>query len=123
MNASSGIEVYMQGQNTRHTEDANTWQTMEGIFQIDPDATKIRLFLQQASQGGDPPDGTRAMFDDLELRVFDTQAGAESYRDNTYNPNHPIQVETIQNPNQWYTITSMNNGRYGFGIEVYNGKI
>jgi len=87
MNNSKGIIDRMKGQQMRHTTDANTWQVVSGIFPIHKDAKSIRLFLQQAYNVNDPPDGTRAMFDDIELRIFNTQEEAEHYRD-IYQLNH-----------------------------------
>jgi fibronectin type 3 domain-containing protein/N-acetylneuraminic acid mutarotase/outer membrane biosynthesis protein TonB len=88
LNSSGGIVEYLQGQNMLHNAGANVWQTISGIFLINSATTSVRFFLNQAVGGGDPADGTRAWFDDLELRVFDTQSGAESYR-NTYTSSHP----------------------------------
>ena len=94
-NSTGGILNYLQGQNMRHTAVTKTWQTMSGIFQLEANAAEITLFLRQASASGDPPDGTRATFDDLELLLFDTQADAESYRD-AYITDHPEVFEDTQ---------------------------
>lgn len=78
------ILEYMQGQNMLHTGDANEWQKLYGIFRIKNTVSKIRFFLMQASQVGDPPDGTKALFDDIELLIFDTWEEAYLYQQ-TYN--------------------------------------
>ena len=88
MNSSSTILNYLQGQQMRHTAGERTWQTISAIFQLEPDALVIRFFLNQASMRGDPPDGTRAVFDDLELLIFETQDEAEAHRE-IYKANHP----------------------------------
>lgn len=92
MNASNTILTYLQGQNMLHTATTGRWQTMSGIFQISTGATKIRFFMNQASQVGDPPDNTRASFDDLGLVLFDTLAEAQEYRD-YYTTTHPVLLE------------------------------
>ena len=92
MNASGSINAYLQGQNMRHTAGTRRWQTMNGIFQLTSNAHKIRFFMRQASQSGDPNDGTRAAFDDLGLVIFDTLAEAQEYRDH-YALQHPVVVE------------------------------
>ena len=92
MNSSGTIINYLQGQNMRHTANARWWQTMDGIFQLDANAHKIRFFLQQASQASDPADGTRAQIDDVGLLIFDTLAEAEEYRD-YYRTTHPLAFE------------------------------
>ncbi|MEA1867913.1 MAG: FG-GAP repeat protein [Thermodesulfobacteriota bacterium] len=88
INQSNKIVDYLQGQNMRHTATEKTWQTMSGIYQINVDTAKIRLFLNQASHAYQEPDGTKAAFNDLELLVFDTEAEAIAY-ENTYTSNHP----------------------------------
>ena len=92
MDAGGAIINYLQGQNMRHTAGTRMWQTMDGIFQIDANADKIRFFLRQASQVGDPLDGTQATFDDVGLVIFDTLAEAEEYRD-YYTTTHPVVFE------------------------------
>lgn len=85
---SGRILNYLQGQKMRHTSSSTTWQTISGIFQLQPTASTINLFLQQAEMGGDPSDGTQAVFDDIELRLFDTMKEAEAYR-KMYERSHP----------------------------------
>jgi len=87
----------LQGQNLLHTEDENTWQTMWGIFELDAAISTINFQAAQAYQIGDDPDGTRAVFDDLELVIFETQAAAEAYRD-LYIVDHPVTYEELSNP-------------------------
>lgn len=93
MNADGFIVSYLQGQNMRHDAAARTWETMDGIFQLDAAAHEIRLFLMQAHGAGDPPDGTRAVVDDVALMLFDTLAEAQDYRD-YYLQNHPAVFES-----------------------------
>lgn len=89
MNQSNKIINHLQDQNMYHTATEKTWQTMSGIYQINVDAAKIRLFLRQKTSNAYPkPDGTKAVFDDLELLVFDTEAEAIAY-ENTYTSDHP----------------------------------
>jgi len=85
---SGRILNYLQGQKMLHTASSRTWQTISGIFQLQSNASIIRFFLQQAEMGGDPSDGTQAVFDDLELRLFDTMQEAEIYK-SMYEKNHP----------------------------------
>ena len=80
-NRDNRIILYMQGQNMLHWEAPKVWDVISGIFAIEPGTVKIRLFLMQAWRLGDSPDGTRAMFDDVELRVFDSKEKALAYRD------------------------------------------
>lgn len=82
--SSTGSIEYMQ--NMFHTADANTWQIISGIFQINQDVDTIHLQLSQAAQVGDSPFGAKALYDEVEMRIFDTEAEAINYRDNIYNP-------------------------------------
>lgn len=88
MNQSNKIINHLQDQNMWHTATEKTWQTMSGIYQINVDAAKIRLFLFQAFNAYPELAGTKAVFDDLELLVFDTEAEAIAY-ENTYTSDHP----------------------------------
>jgi hypothetical protein len=85
INSSTGLtEFYMQ--NMISFADANTWQIISGIFQIRQNVDKIHLQLSQGSQVGDDPFGAKALYDDIEIIIFDTEAEAINYRDNIYNP-------------------------------------
>ena len=86
------IAAYLQGQDMRHEAESRTWETMSGIFQLGPSPYQIRMFLNQAAMVGDAPDGARAAFDDLQLRLFDSRAAAEQYLD-SYRQAHPVLVE------------------------------
>lgn len=79
---------YYDGINTRHNGPERTWKTVHGIFQLDPAAVKISFYLWQASSALMPYNGTRSVFDDLGVYIFNTLAEAEVYRD-AYITAHP----------------------------------
>ena len=81
-----------QGQNLRHTAAAKTWQPLVGIFEVNKGATEVVFALRQAAESGDPPDGTRATFDNLEIRLFDTSSEAKRYLE-IYLEEHPERLE------------------------------
>ncbi|MCW5516163.1 InlB B-repeat-containing protein [Muriicola sp. Z0-33] len=86
MSGDTFIEAYMQGQDLWHDAPAGIWQERSGIYEILPNVDRIRLFLSQQAQVGDDPDGTKALYDDVEIRIFNSLEEAINYRDNIYNP-------------------------------------
>ena len=88
MTAQNNIVEYMQGQQMLHSADAGVWQVCHGVYRIKENVEKLRIFMQQGSQVGDNPDGTKALFDDLIVLIFDSSEEAENYILNTYNPSN-----------------------------------
>lgn len=82
------IISYLQGETLRHNREAKCWQAVWGIFKIPSNGNSVRLFLDQAAVKGDDPNGTRAYYDDLELRIFKTGQEAEEFISN-YKKEHP----------------------------------
>jgi hypothetical protein len=90
MNSSGGTISYLQGM--IHSASGEYWQTVYGIFELDATATRIWLQPGQGYGGGDDPDGTRGVLDDLEMALFDSLAEAQAYAD-TYASAHPEEFE------------------------------
>ena len=72
------ILSYLQGMSGRPTR-ANEWVTMSGIFKIPENASKVRLFLNQASAKGVEHDGSAARFYDVGMYIFPTEEGARFF--------------------------------------------
>lgn len=74
------ILEYLQGQRMRaHTNAADQWVKMSGIFQVPEGTTKVRFFLHQASRAGVPHNGSAARFDHLGLYLFATKEDAQEF--------------------------------------------
>ncbi|WP_131248824.1 hypothetical protein [Aquimarina atlantica] len=69
--------IYMQGMS--HTEGENVWQIVYGTHQLLPNATGTHFKIAQALKKGDPYDGTKSKYRDLEVRLFESSADAEIY--------------------------------------------
>jgi hypothetical protein len=75
-----------------HDEASETWQPLSGVFQLNPEADRLWLEAGQADAADGYLDGTRAVLDDLEIRVFDTFEDASTYVA-TYHATHPTVFE------------------------------
>ncbi|MCK8521897.1 DUF5018 domain-containing protein [Aquimarina sp. D1M17] len=77
------IEEVLQS-NMIHTEDANVW---EGVYDAKPlfEGVESVLFkMAQASMNGDPQDGTKSKYRDIEVRVFESKEDADLYVNKLY---------------------------------------
>ncbi len=58
---------------------------LDSALQADYFTLRIKdLYIKEINLVGDEPDGTKALYDDIELLIFDTYEGAIYYRDNLY---------------------------------------
>ena len=69
--------VYMQGM--LHTQDKNVWQIVYGTHQLLANVKGTYFQIAQANQNGDPYDGTKSKYRDLEVRLFESSADAKIY--------------------------------------------
>jgi hypothetical protein len=76
-NFSQNDWIYMQGMS--HTQDKNVWQIVYGTHQLLANVTGTYFQIAQALQNGDPYDGTKSKYRDLEVRLFESSADAEIY--------------------------------------------
>jgi len=73
------VLAYRQGGMLRHGEGAKMWSPLSAVFELEEGAVGLNFQLNQASRAGDPPDGTRAAFDDVEVRLFVSKEEAEAF--------------------------------------------
>lgn len=71
-----------------HTASAGYWETIYGIFRVKKINTSMRIELFQSRGVGNPPDGTRAMFDDIQMFVYSTKQEAKDHL-SSYQKHHP----------------------------------
>ncbi|UII75764.1 hypothetical protein LV716_16100 [Flagellimonas sp. HMM57] len=74
--------IYMQGMT--HREDENVWEVVSGTHQLLPNVTGTHFRIAQARQKGDPFDGTRSKYRDLEVRLFESPEDASIYVNKLY---------------------------------------
>lgn len=80
---SDPIEEVIQG-DMMHWEEANVWEI---VYDANPLLEGVESVLFQMGQGhraGDPPDGTKCKFRDVEVRIFESSEDAEIYVSNLY---------------------------------------
>jgi hypothetical protein len=74
------IKAYLQADEMKcRAGRINEWVTVWGIFQVPPETSAIRFFLNQAEQKNIPQNGSAARFDDLGLFLFNTEKEAITF--------------------------------------------
>ena len=59
--------------------DPSEWVVMSGIFLVPEGTMNLVLDLSQAERKDSPQDGSAARFADVQVRLFDTEAGARAF--------------------------------------------
>ena len=71
---------HWQGQQMRGSPtDPSEWVVMSGIFLVPEGTMNLVLDLSQAERKDSPQDGSAARFADVQVRLFDTEAGARAF--------------------------------------------
>lgn len=79
------IASYLQGQQMLYAAGtANQLATVWGVFEVPSGTGALRFFLNQAERKDLPQNGSAALFDDLGLYLFSTEAEAKAFVQ-TYN--------------------------------------
>lgn len=76
--------IYMQGMS--HREDTNVWEIVWGVHPLLPNVEGSHFKMAQARQNGDPYDGTKSTYRDIEVRLFESSLDAELYVRKIYSP-------------------------------------
>ena len=87
--------MLLESKTLLHDADAKTWQPLGDLFQVEQGVVGIDFSLAQAADPKDPPDGTRAAFDDLEILLFEDESAAVEYR-KRYVEEHPKEFENTK---------------------------
>lgn len=77
------IEEVIQG-DMIHQEEANVWEIVYDANLLLEGVESVLFQMGQASRAGDPPDGTKCKFRDVEVRIFESFEDAEVYVSNLY---------------------------------------